>query len=274
MQTLFAFLPVAQTTPNGNPVNAVLEQLRQQSQVDLRTCIISFIIGQIIAVVGILIASKTVVPERQRDTLANALRVWVKWWLIGIVALVLAAAAGFIFSAANALHLAGWGVLVIWVLMLLLDIRVVMGTYRIRFFRGLGLIILTSVIWLIGQIAVSFVVGPSPAKQWALLQQIQKLTPEQRTELGQAIRKDRQASVGSLQPLPGEQEARDRSKPLLERAEALKTMYAELEKRREALPPGDDAAKATYERQKARYEALLDQLRAEAHSQQNGQKPQ
>jgi hypothetical protein len=142
-----------------------------------------------------------------------------------------------------------------------------MSVYSIGFFRAIGLMIIAFVVSIIGNIALSFVMGPSPAQQWALLQQVRQLTPEQRDQLGAAIRRDQQAGIAGGKLLPGEKEARDTSKPLQQRAEALKTMYAELEKRRQAVAPGDEAAKAAYERQKARYETILDQLKAEAKKQ-------
>ncbi len=265
MQTLLTFLPVAQTTPSGNPVNAIMEKLRPQ--MDPGTVLLAFVIGQIALIIGILIASKAVVSEQYRDTLGNALRVWLGQWLL----LILSVVAGFVIlfglSAANALQFAGVVILLIVLITLIMMIRIPMGTYQIGVVRAIGLMIIAWVVAMIGNVATSFFIGSPPKEQWALAQQIWNLTPEQREQLNQAIRLDRQAAVIGGQELPGEKEARDTSKPLQDRADALKEMYAELEKRRQAVAPGDEAAKAAYERQKARYEALLDQLKAEAKAQ-------
>ncbi len=268
MQTLLTFLPLAQTSaPNGNPVNAILEQLRQQSQVDSGTAILAFIIGQVIAIIAILIASKAVVPDRYRTNIGNALRVWGIGWVVTILAAIAIVVLILALSAAQALQFAAIALLLVGLVTLFLWIRVPMATYDIRFFRSIGLLIIAFVVSILGQVAVSFVVGPPPAQQWALAQQIWKLTPQQRAELNQALQRERQAGVIAGPLLPGEKEARDPALPLQDRADALKKMYAELERRRLAIAPGDEAATAAYERQKARYEKLLDQLKAEAKKQ-------
>lgn len=265
MQTLLTFLPVAQTASDANPVNAIMEKLRPQ--MDPGTMMLAFVIGQIALIIGILIASKAVVPERYRDTLGNALRVWLGQWLMAIVAAVIGLVVLFALSAANGLQFAGIAILGILLVTLLMMIRIPMGTYQIGFFRAVGLMIIAWVVATMGNLAASFFIGSPPKEQWALVQQIWNLTPEQREQLNSAIRQDRKVTAISGQELPGEKEARDTSKPLQERADALKTMYAELETRRQAVAPGDETAKAAYERQKARYEALLDQLKAEAKAQ-------
>ncbi|RYD62631.1 MAG: hypothetical protein EOP84_34410, partial [Verrucomicrobiaceae bacterium] len=238
MQTLLAFLPVAQTAPSGNPVNAILEQLRQQSQVDPGTVTLSFIIVQIIAIMAILIASKAVVPDRYRTNIGNALKVWGLGWAVAIVSVVLIVVIVVVLSAIGAPQLAGIALLGLLLLTILLTILIPMRTYEIRFFRSIGLLIISVVVMIIGQIAVTFVIGPPPGQQWAVVQQIMNLTPAQRQELFTAMKNDQKVSRPAGPLLPGEKEARDPSRPMAERGNALKTMYVELERRRQAIAPG------------------------------------
>jgi uncharacterized coiled-coil protein SlyX len=70
-----------------------------------------------------------------------------------------------------------------------------------------------------------------------------------------------------------EKAAADHQKPFAERHAALKSIYAELEKMRAALPPGDAAAAAEYEKRRARYEELLRSLRAEYAAHQQAAQP-
>ena len=64
--------------------------------------------------------------------------------------------------------------------------------------------------------------------------------------------------------MDGEDIARDESRPLPERAQALKRVYRDLETTRLSLRAGDPLGKDVYELRKMRYEALLAQLKEEA----------
>ena len=60
-----------------------------------------------------------------------------------------------------------------------------------------------------------------------------------------------------------EKSAADPAKPLAERKEAVRNLYAQLEAIREQLKDGDVAGRLDYDRKKARYDAALKQIRAE-----------
>ncbi len=60
-----------------------------------------------------------------------------------------------------------------------------------------------------------------------------------------------------------EKMASDPARPLAERKEAVRQLYALLESSRTALKEGDIAGRAEYDRQKARYDELLRALREE-----------
>jgi hypothetical protein len=244
-------------------VSSLYAEWQQIQQASAESAIVLFVLGQVVAIVANYLSSKALV-ENYRDTFPNALRVWVLNWLTFVVLVV----AGFVIAAAlNAagtpqvrpILIAGLGFL-----MIVFIIQIPAAVYRIPALRAVGFVLLSVLIAVVGSIGIQFFIGPSPAKFYAFAMKVIELPPMERKSFLQLIGTKQQFAARAAQPLAGELDARDPSKPLEERAAALRQMYADLEMRRRAIRPGDQKSIVIYQHQKARYEALLSQLRTEA----------
>ena len=145
-----------------------------------------------------------------------------------------------------------------------------MRIYRIGFVRTVVFLLLSGALSGAGQFAFGRVLhNPGARFQADLSTAIQNLAPANRSTLRGIIGQRAPESAFAL----SEKTALDRTKTFEERRAALGVIYADLEKTRLALRPGDAPALAGYEKQKARYEELLRTVRTEYAAQAAGATP-
>ena len=87
MQSLSAFLPLAQAAPGSDVVGQILDELTQLTQVGVGKALLGIAALQVIVIIAYYIASKAV-AENHRSLFLNAVRTWVLHWLLVIGAAV------------------------------------------------------------------------------------------------------------------------------------------------------------------------------------------
>lgn len=263
MQSLSAFLPLAQTTAGSGVVDQLVEQARQQQHMSIGMALLLLLAGQLVLIISYFISSKAV-AEAYRSTFLNAVRVWILHWLLVVGTAVCLAVALLALHAAQQPDFVLPSIGLLLLIALVMWVRIPMDVYHFSVLRGIGFLLLAWIISTASGIGVSYAFDKNYERNWQFISTLAQLTPEQRREVTTRVWNEQKINTLAAAPLSGESEAKDPSRPLPERAEALKRMYADLEARRHAVNPNDETAKLVYERQKKRYEEVLGQLKAEA----------
>jgi hypothetical protein len=220
---------------------------------------LALLLGQLLAIVSHWIASKPVAGES--GTLGNAFKVWLLIWVL-LIATGLVSGIGYVFL----LHTRGLTVLLFLLggllLFIVVGFLIPMRVYEIGVFGALGFFVLSAIVALVLNFALSlaFIGQQTQVREFA--KKFSALSQPEQQQFFAALFHEYGLKTGDV--LPGELEAADRSKTPQERLAALKTMYAELQKRREAIDPKDKAAVAGYEAERARYDELLKNLQSDA----------
>jgi hypothetical protein len=140
--------------------------------------------------------------------------------------------------------------------------------YRIGFWRAFGFLVLTAVLGALGNFGLGFAFGNVDRRVAERLAAIAATGPQRPGGglLGElAARQARDAAFDAQERI-----AMDSSRTFNERQAALKELYAQLEQIRASVAPGDAAARAAYDQRKARYESLLNRVKAEYAAQRGG----
>jgi hypothetical protein len=266
-------LPVflAQAAPPPETAESLLQQLRSASQAAPGGGAILALGAQVVAIISYWLSSKVLAEEESR--FGNAFKLWALY-LLGFIIV-----GAIVVAIAILAHFAGVLLVVIVLGLALIGLIILfaipMKVYDIGFFRAFGFLILAGIISALGNVGLDAVSGHPLRNVVAVYQKMMQLPPEERKKLADLWRKEASGGSVSANALPGEAVVGDRTKPLAEREAAIKMMYYELAKRQQAVPAGDAAALAKYEEQRARYEQLLKQLKADAAAPQpaNGKRP-
>jgi hypothetical protein len=271
----FPLLTQAAAVPNAaaglqQQYQEIMAQMQAQIAQHASQILLLFLLAPVLQILGYWVASLAVAGEQGR--LLNALKVWALYLLTFIGIFIAAFVGGLIMGMAHlALGLPLLG-LAIFLLFLIVIFAIPMKVYEIGFLRAFGFLVLSFIITLIGQAAVDVTLGTplrpiveAAQKLAAMGPAISALPPSEQQKFTANLKFLNFNLHTAASALPGETTAGDPGKPLPEREAGLKLMYLELDKRRKDIAPGDQAAIAVYEADKARYEELLKQLRAEAN---------
>lgn len=263
-------------------LESLLETVREQ----LGLLILLFLVTEVLAILAGWAASKALVKNTVNGTLLKSLHVQLLYLLAGFLAGIIAFAALKITDSVNA---ASFSLLVFGGTMVF---AVPMKVYEIDFTRALGWLLLTFVYNFVGTIGVSLVLGEtlkpitdklaavqgSPARKKSVDELEADFRRDPRPTAAPAADRptvdarpaaDRTAPPGT--PRAGtdgrfeaqEKIAGDKARTQPERMAAITELYKLLEQERVGLPPGDAAARTAFDQRRARYEAILQRLRAE-----------
>jgi hypothetical protein len=208
-------------------------------------------LGQVVVILSYWIASRLVAHEEGR--FLRAILVYVSY-TIGFIVLAFAAgiAFGMTYQAYPIVALAIAGVA--FLLFVALLFQVPMKTYRIGFGAAFGFLILSLILSTAGNLVITRTLGGP-----AYLRDQFTLPAEQRTAIWSFVEK----YIGRKpRPSPEEMIAADPAKPLEERQAALQGMYRALQERHASLTEGDQQALDAYKLQLARYQELVEKLKA------------
>jgi hypothetical protein len=263
MQTLSAFLAVSAAPSTDDPVTALLMETERQWSFTPGTAIQWILIGQVMVILANFLASK-LLAVGENGTFLGALRVWMLHWILVIGSMVVAVVVLLAMMTAGIADIYGIVLLLLSILFLAAVVRIPMDVYEITVPRAIGFILAAAVLTTLGNFGIAHLMGYQPQKSWELLEATTALTPAQRQEFFDRLKVRQRSKVIAAKRMDGEDIASDSSRPLPERALALKQVYRDLETQRLALKPGDPVGKDAYELRKARYEALLHELKLEA----------
>ncbi len=269
MQHFFQpFTPIlgllAQATPAPETAESVLRQIRELPAAHGGSLLLTIVVGQLIWIISYWVASKPVAGDE--SAFGNAFKVWL-FYLVTRLGLVLVAGLGCVVAFFMHIPVAIAVIMPITILLLfVIAFAVPMKVYDIGFFAALGFLILAFILGVIGNVGMDLLYGHRMGPVMAIVQKVAALTPEERKKLMEMVTHENAGrATGPERRFRAKRKvAGDRSKPLAEREAAVKMMYFELEKRRKSLKPGDTVATGTYNEQRARYEEILKQLKADA----------
>jgi hypothetical protein len=137
-----------------------------------------------------------------------------------------------------------------------------MALFRLRLLRACSLLLLILVVMAGAGWALDAVLGHPVAKSAQVVEE----WAARRREDGGIIKSLAAQAEEDVRFVAAERIAADPEKTLAERKDAVRSLYTQLEEIRAALPEGDAAALAQYDKKMARYVALLKQLRSEIGS--------
>jgi hypothetical protein len=254
-----AYSLLAAITSTSGTAESLAKEVHDNPPFTTGMALAFLLLAQVIAIIAYWIASKAVAGEN--GTFGNALKLWL---LYLIVPAGIALVAGFCVAMlsphgaqVSPLLFIGVGVLIL-ALILLLPMKV----YKVGFWAAFGFLILAVIVSFILNFGASLALLGSQSRIKEIATKFSTLPQAEQQKFFTALFQQYGLKTGDV--LPGEMEAADRSKTPQERLAALKTMYAELEKRRVGIDPNDKAAVKAYDAQRARYDELLKKLQADA----------
>lgn len=252
------FSHLAQAGPSSVDIAALVEEFqRAQEQMFSLDTLKWVALLNLISIVAWWLSS--IVVAREKGHFVNALKLWGVYTLGGILLFVLMIFA-YMAAAASGSSVAVFGVAIGTILAL---VAVLLGApmlvYDIGFFRSAGFVFIASAGVLAGELIAGLFLPPPPgaAERAGVIKKVTALPPNEQRRFLEAL--SQSAAKGSL-PLPPEVIVADRSKTIEERQAALRTIHANLEKRRVELKWGDQAALDAYNRENARYQELAKEL--------------
>ena len=230
------------------------------------------LLGQLVLIVCYWLASKPL--TEWRSTFGQAVKVWLLYILstVLVVAILIASAImiPIAFHTWHAAHRTGPGVTIIGfsilsVVALLLSLwflfLIPMRVYRIGFLSALVFVLLSGALSWAGRMGLSLALShPMHPSEEVAARWMASLVGG---DYPKALPGEPLAAGPESEYVAAERRAADRTKTQTERLAALKEIYDRLETDRKALPAGDTAALTAWEHRKARYEQLLNDLRAE-----------
>lgn len=213
-------------------------KLLSAAGVSATTLLIIFAIGLVASIFANWVASKLLAkPKATVGRAAVTMAADIAWLLL--FALILTVVIVFLGAAKADGGLVGIALIGGIVVFIIVTIYIPMRIYDIGILRSIGFILLSGVIsGIISNVATTMFAGPADYGKMA----------EQFVEMAKA----KQQSIGAPDP------------EIAQRQAALQQRYEQLEIRRKYLPPNDHKAFREYERDRAAYEADLEQLRADA----------
>lgn len=263
---------LAATAPSAGDLSRTLEAARGH----LGLVVLLFVATLALSVTAAWAASFATVTHREKCTWWNALKVNLLYILTSVMSVGIAIAA---FRLTESNGASSFATAVFGVTM---AFAIPMKTYEMIFVRALFWIVLSAVYSFIGSIVLSF----------ALAGAIKPLTDQLDSRSDEAPRTKSSEAAANSQRTPtsrpaaptearptsapaapravdearfaaNEKVAADQARAQPERMAALGELYRLLEQERVALPPGDAAARAAFDQRRARYEAILQRMRAE-----------
>lgn len=265
-------------TPSSAAASAkTLESFQELFREQAGLLILVFVISEALSILAGWIASKAVVRISSNGSILNSLKVHIFYIVALIISISLGYAAFRITENPGAALFAGSVFLVI------LAFAVPMKIYEIDLLRVIGWIVLTAILYFIANLGVSLALGdalkPIADKLAAAGQPRKKTVDELEAEMAQkqratTPRPTEQRPPGEARPATDtaalasrfdaqEKIANDKARTQPERMAALTELYKLLEQERLGLPAGDAAARTAFDQRRARYEAILQRLRAE-----------
>ena len=210
---------------------------------------ILFVLSQLIAIVAYWIASKLVAADTSR--FGNALKTWISY-LLGVLILAFAGGVGIAITSGNTpIALAVGGLC--FLLFIAMLFQVPMKIYDIGFGAAFGFLVISFILTAAGQLGLNQV-----AETTGLAPSHLKFSTGQGKRLEALLEKYVAMPGGSS---ADEAIASDAGKPLEERHAALQQIHRRLQQKHASLREGDQAALDAYNRDLARYEQLVEQLR-------------
>lgn len=255
------------TVPPAPPtLRQSVDDLLQQLHGSQTQILVFLGLAVVVMVIAYWLASKPLAEER--SGLGSAIKILFYYALVLAIGGAVALASSVMIPMALAtfksghpigplVTIVGFGVLslVAFLLALYFLFFIPIRTYRITLPGAVVFLVIANLLSAAGWWGLNLAMGHPVTPKGKLVVPWQELNPT--TEI---------KPLFTHQPDPydlAEQRASDRTRPIADRQSALKEMYDRLKSTREALPPGDASALAEYEKRWARYEKLLNELRAE-----------
>lgn len=262
------FLPIQLLGQVSAPHPAVLQAVeiwRSLVLIPLSTHLAIFIVSQVCLIAGYWLVSRKFVRDWSDGRFTNALRAWSVGWFVTIILIMAYAFGAWVLYVAGAVRLAPWLFLALGLFAVIGHVAVPLQIYRVGAIRALGILLGALLISLAGTGLIDWILSGPGLKAASFARRVVAVPMEQRIGLFRRLRDEARVAPLAAE-LPGENAAANAAKTPQERQAGLRTMFAELERRRAVVRAGDAVALAAYQRQLGRYEELLARLKADVAS--------